>query len=493
MTSIKIRKANQMAKNDNKLVLCSWIGGKSRLVDKYIDILCEYPHDTYVEVCGGMGSVLLNKPRVEHEVYNDVDIHNALLFKGLADPEASMKILNMLEGRQYCKDLFDEANEIYNKYFYEFVRYDQETYTVNKDKIIAWLEEPWDKDHPKLSQKEAKKSKSNKKCITFDNTPQGVAERAVRTVPKNRIKKKRSERISKDIWKCIKLNFGKRKRKYLNLNIKQVTTIKKIKKTTKWLLRDGFTFDKLVGDELAEIAFAIYCKRKMGWAGQFVRKYKQPSDADCIAFERSVAKLPEIIARLRGVKVTNEDMMKLIDRYSTNPNAVIYADPPYMPDVTDKESFDRSIEAYKAYGNEDFDLTPYLLNLLFAPNNRKVKRYHIKKVITIMRKRIKIILKRLKGIRIRRSIKGTNTRAKIVKKRIKGLNLRFELVVVPRTIYAYIAMSNYRNGMIDEALMNSCYGYKWERRLVGRVAVQTAVTDVKPFADEFLYIHHPDW
>ncbi len=463
MTSIKTRKANQMAKNDNKLVLCSWIGGKSRLVDKYIDILCEYPHDTYVEVCGGMGSVLLNKPRVEHEVYNDVDIHNALLFKGLADPEASMKILNMLEGRQYCKDLFDEANEIYNKYFYEFVKYDQETYTVNKDKIIAWLEEPWDKDHPKLSQKEAKKSKSNKKCITFDNTPQGEAERAVRTVPKNRIKKKRSERISKDIWKCIKLNFGKRKRKYLNLNIKQVTTIKKIKKTTKWLLRDGFTFDKLVGNELAEIAFAIYCKRKMGWAGQFVRKYKQPSDADCIAFERSVVKLPEIIARLQGVKVTNEDMMKLIDRYSTNPNAVIYADPPYMPDVTDKESFDRSIEAYKAYGNEFFDLSPYLFKLIYG-FGRVMKRYHIKS--------------KSKGKKYRRNdLKLVDTLASRT----------------PIHLLAYLAMSNYRNGLIDTVFESSLFNNKWERRFVGKVAVQTAVTDVKPFADEFLYIHHPDW
>ena len=473
MTSIKIRKVNQMAKNDNKLVLCSWIGGKSRLVDKYIDILCEYPHDTYVEVCGGMGSVLLNKPRVEHEVYNDVDIHNALLFKGLADPEASMKILNMLEGRQYCKDLFDEANEIYNKYFYEFVRYDQETYTVNKDKIIAWFQEPWDDKTPKFSKRKikfklapkmkSKKWKKKKKRIRFYKTPKGEAERAVRTVPKNRIQKKRSQRISKDIWKCIKLNFGKRKRKYLNLNIKQVTTIKKIKKTTKWLLRDEFTFDKLVGNELAEIAFAIYCKRKMGWAGQFVRKYNQPSDADCIAFERSVAKLPEIVARLQGVKVTNEDMIKLIDRYSTNPNAVIYADPPYMPDVTDKESFERSIEAYKAYGNEFFNLSPYLFKLIYG-FGRVMKRY-----------------------RIKMKSKG---------KKNKRNDLKLVDTLASRTpihLLAYLAMSNYRNGLIDTMFESSPFNSKWERRFVGKVAVQTAVTDVKPFADEFLYIHHPDW
>lgn len=49
-----------------------WVGGKSRLVDWILPHL-EVPCQSYVEPFGGSAAMLLNRPRVPCEVYNDLD------------------------------------------------------------------------------------------------------------------------------------------------------------------------------------------------------------------------------------------------------------------------------------------------------------------------------------------------------------------------------------------------------------------------------------
>jgi DNA adenine methylase len=60
-----------------------WHGGKRYLCHR---IICHFPkHETYVEPFGGAASVLLNKPPVPVEIYNDLDQRIARLFRVIRD------------------------------------------------------------------------------------------------------------------------------------------------------------------------------------------------------------------------------------------------------------------------------------------------------------------------------------------------------------------------------------------------------------------------
>lgn len=54
------------------------------------------PHTIYVEPFGGAASVLLRKPVVPVEVYNDLDKRVVNVFRVLRDPEKKARLLEML-------------------------------------------------------------------------------------------------------------------------------------------------------------------------------------------------------------------------------------------------------------------------------------------------------------------------------------------------------------------------------------------------------------
>jgi len=60
------------------MILATWKGGKQQLTGRLL-ALCP-PHRCYVELFGGMASLLLNKPAVKAEVYNDLDDRLVSLF-----------------------------------------------------------------------------------------------------------------------------------------------------------------------------------------------------------------------------------------------------------------------------------------------------------------------------------------------------------------------------------------------------------------------------
>lgn len=66
-------------------------------------------HDIYVELFGGAASVLLRKPRVHYEVYNEVDPDVVNLFRVLRDRDQNAALCRALELTPFSRDEFIAA------------------------------------------------------------------------------------------------------------------------------------------------------------------------------------------------------------------------------------------------------------------------------------------------------------------------------------------------------------------------------------------------
>lgn len=84
-----------------------WHGGKFRLADWIVGF---FPaHDGYVEPFGGAASVLMRKPRVPMECYNDLDGDVVNLFRVLRDPCLSRDLRNVLKLTPFARAELDAA------------------------------------------------------------------------------------------------------------------------------------------------------------------------------------------------------------------------------------------------------------------------------------------------------------------------------------------------------------------------------------------------
>lgn len=84
-------------------------GGKFRLAPW---ILSFFPaHTVYVEPFGGAASVLLQKPRVGAECYNDLDGQVVNLFRILREPTAALELQRRVELTPFAREEFDWAYE----------------------------------------------------------------------------------------------------------------------------------------------------------------------------------------------------------------------------------------------------------------------------------------------------------------------------------------------------------------------------------------------
>lgn len=86
-----------------------WHGGKWRLAPWIISHFP--PHRIYVEPFGGAASVLLRKPRVYSEVYNDLDDEAVCLFKVLRDPAQAVELERVIRLTPFARTEFREAYE----------------------------------------------------------------------------------------------------------------------------------------------------------------------------------------------------------------------------------------------------------------------------------------------------------------------------------------------------------------------------------------------
>lgn len=86
-----------------------WHGGKWMLAPWIIGFFP--PHRCYTEVFGGAASVLLHKPRVYAEVYNDLDAAVVNLFRVLRDPVAAERLRKLLSLTPFARMEFFESYE----------------------------------------------------------------------------------------------------------------------------------------------------------------------------------------------------------------------------------------------------------------------------------------------------------------------------------------------------------------------------------------------
>lgn len=84
-------------------------GGKHRIAPWVISFFP--PHFTYVEAFGGMGGVLLNKPRSDTEVYNDLDLAVVNFFRVLRDPASRARLIEMIDLTPFAREEYDKAWE----------------------------------------------------------------------------------------------------------------------------------------------------------------------------------------------------------------------------------------------------------------------------------------------------------------------------------------------------------------------------------------------
>jgi DNA adenine methylase len=85
-------------------------GGKHRAFRMITDLFP--PHSAYYELYGGAGSILMNKPRVNSELYNDLDGDTHNYFRVLQDPHTSAQLAELLTVTPYSRREFDEAFEL---------------------------------------------------------------------------------------------------------------------------------------------------------------------------------------------------------------------------------------------------------------------------------------------------------------------------------------------------------------------------------------------
>lgn len=84
-------------------------GAKFRMAEWVMQFFPE--HNTYIEPFGGAAGVLLQKPRVYAEVYNDMDSSVVNFFRVLRDPSQRSQLLERIILTPYSRTDFEEAWE----------------------------------------------------------------------------------------------------------------------------------------------------------------------------------------------------------------------------------------------------------------------------------------------------------------------------------------------------------------------------------------------
>lgn len=94
---------------DNQVSVFPYPGGKGRKSEFITERMP--PHDCYVEVFGGSGAILYNKPESTHEVYNDINSDLVQFFQGLREQTEALE--EWVRAVPYSREVYEEWVESY--------------------------------------------------------------------------------------------------------------------------------------------------------------------------------------------------------------------------------------------------------------------------------------------------------------------------------------------------------------------------------------------
>lgn len=102
-----------MSARNKILSVVPYYGGKARMA-QFISDKFDYNCHIYAEIFGGGARTLLNKPRHNKEIYNDLNGGLFILMKTLADPKEARELIYSLNNTEYSKREFDKAKIIFD-------------------------------------------------------------------------------------------------------------------------------------------------------------------------------------------------------------------------------------------------------------------------------------------------------------------------------------------------------------------------------------------
>lgn len=108
----QIKERNEM--NNKTINPFRWVGNKHRYLDKIYKYVDE--HDIFVDVFGGSGSVIINKPIKANfrEIYNDLDGIVVNYFRVVRDNEKYKELMRLISLTPFHPKEFEEALNMFN-------------------------------------------------------------------------------------------------------------------------------------------------------------------------------------------------------------------------------------------------------------------------------------------------------------------------------------------------------------------------------------------
>lgn len=89
-----------------------YFGAKTSMIHNLLPLIP--PHEVYVDVCGGAGSLLFAKEAAELEIYNDADSALCTFFRVLRDPEQCAELVHLLDLTPYARSEYEFARRHWN-------------------------------------------------------------------------------------------------------------------------------------------------------------------------------------------------------------------------------------------------------------------------------------------------------------------------------------------------------------------------------------------